>query len=385
MSATATEDVETVWEERVKALIPEGTDPVDVHVHIGHDLDGTIGTASELRGLNERFGVRECWAFCLNEVEREPAFRKGNDLVLAEAERCEGQIIPFVRLDLVDAPIEEARRCLARGARGIKLHPFAQQFAFTDQRLAPIFGLAAEYDVPILIHAGRGLPPIADDLERLVSKFPGVRVIMAHGGIADLGNLVRQFAGSAQVYFDTSVWSPVDLVDCLRRVSPEQILHASDYPYGRYLNSVAASVLTARQAGYSDDEIRGVMGGHARQLMLGESKPAPSPPKGGSTVSISTTCARIRHYLAFAASLVWNGHEDNVGWMGLAANVCDDEAGPAETLANLHELITAAASSLSSAHEARSAEARQRHRRDAFWLLNLADVVAATATEEDSR
>mgnify|MGYP003515766983 CR=1 FL=1 len=40
--------------------------------------------------------------------------------------------------------IDEAARCLDLGARGIKLHPRAQRFLLDDDRLAPVFKLAAE-------------------------------------------------------------------------------------------------------------------------------------------------------------------------------------------------------------------------------------------------
>ena len=83
-----------------------------------------------------------------------------------------GRLIPFVRLDLDEGPIEEARRCLDLGARGIKLHPRAQRFLLDDERLAPVFELAAERGVPILIHGGRGLPPIAEGLERARRRAP---------------------------------------------------------------------------------------------------------------------------------------------------------------------------------------------------------------------
>jgi predicted TIM-barrel fold metal-dependent hydrolase len=56
-----------------------------------------------------------------------------------------------------------------------------------DERLAPVFAIAAERRVPILIHAGRGLPPIAADLARLVDEYPEAQLILAHAGIADLG------------------------------------------------------------------------------------------------------------------------------------------------------------------------------------------------------
>ena len=46
--------------------------------------------------------------FCMDEPDRHPAFRAPNDRTLAHAERSDGRLIPFVRLDLGEEPIEEA-------------------------------------------------------------------------------------------------------------------------------------------------------------------------------------------------------------------------------------------------------------------------------------
>ena len=83
--------------------------------------------------------------------------------------------------------IDAADARLDLGARGIKLHPRSQGFLLNDERLAPVFALAAERRVPILIHGGRGLPPISDHLERLVDAYPQAHLIIAHGGIAFAG------------------------------------------------------------------------------------------------------------------------------------------------------------------------------------------------------
>ena len=102
-----------------------------------------------------------------------PAFRAANDRTLAAAEASDGVLIPFVRLDLSAEPVDEATRCLDLGARGIKLHPRAQTLPPQRRPARAVFALAAERRVPILIHGGRGLPPIADELERLVDGKPG--------------------------------------------------------------------------------------------------------------------------------------------------------------------------------------------------------------------
>ena len=99
--------------------------------------------------------------------------------------------MPFCRLDLTEDPIAEAERCLDAGARGIKLHPRAQAFDFGEAALNPVFQIAAERRVPILIHAGRGLPAIADDLRNLVEHHTEAQLILAHGAIADLEHIAR--------------------------------------------------------------------------------------------------------------------------------------------------------------------------------------------------
>src|SRR5207253_2246783 len=108
------------------------------------DSDGMVAELPELLGILDRYGISRVFAFCLDEPDREPAFRAGNDRTLEHARSSEGRIVPFARLDLTGDPLAEARRCLARGAGGIKLHPRAQSFALDDHRLGAVFGLAAE-------------------------------------------------------------------------------------------------------------------------------------------------------------------------------------------------------------------------------------------------
>src|SRR3954471_11959495 len=139
------------YDEELQREIPAGTEVFDAHVHLGHDIDGMSGVYEDLERVNDRYGIARCFMFCLDEPDRHPAFHAANDRTLEYAKRSDGRLIPFVRLDLAEEPVEEARRCLDAGARGIKLHPRAQRFLLNDQRLAPIFELAAERRVPILI------------------------------------------------------------------------------------------------------------------------------------------------------------------------------------------------------------------------------------------
>src|SRR6266436_5735760 len=244
------------WDERLRADLPSDLEILDAHTHLGTDIDGMVGRYEELLGAMDRYGISRAFMFCLDEPDRHPGFQAGNDRTLEFAARSEGRLIPFVRLALDEGPIAEAERCLERGARGIKLHPRAQKFLLDDERLAPVFAIAAERRVPILIHGGRGLPPIADNLLRLVDAYPEAQLIIAHAGIADLSGLAGHFAGKAGVFFDTSVWSPIDLLGFFHLVPPEQILYASDYPYGLQPASLLIALRSGRAAGLSETQIR---------------------------------------------------------------------------------------------------------------------------------
>ena len=81
-----------------------------------------------------------------------------NDVAIAAAAASGGRLVSFCRLDPRDHPAAEARRCLDAGAVGIKLHPRAEQFTMHEPGVREIVAVAHERRVPILIHAGRGIP-----------------------------------------------------------------------------------------------------------------------------------------------------------------------------------------------------------------------------------
>jgi uncharacterized protein len=367
------------WDEELRRELPDGAEIFDAHTHLGTDIDGMVGVYDDLLRGMDKYGISRAFMFCLDEPDRHPGFRAGNDRTLAFAERSEGRLIPFVRLDLSEDPIEEATRCLDRGARGIKLHPRAQKFLLNDERLSPIFALAAERNVPVLIHGGRGLPPIADDLARAFDRYPKARLIVAHAGIADLAALADRLGGKAGVYFDTSVWSPLDLLGLYRLVGPEQVVYASDYPYGQQPASLLIALRTARLAQLSEGEVRGVLAGNAQRIADGEPPLEPSAPKGIDTFQQPMALARIHQYLSMATPLLWTRQPDRVGVVGLALNACDDRSnGHREELEQIRELLTAAQEMWRILPEEGDEKDRMAHTRATFRLIHLADIVAVT-------
>jgi predicted TIM-barrel fold metal-dependent hydrolase len=362
------------------AELPNDTAIFDAHTHLGHDIDGMVGDRDELLQIQRAYGIGRSFVFCLDEPDRKPAFTAANDRSLSHAAAAPEELLPFVRLDLDDGPIEEATRCLDLGARGIKLHPRAQRFLLDDERLDPVFALAAERRVPILIHAGRGLPPIAADLHRLVDRYPGSQLILAHAGIADMAGLAGHFAGRAGVYFDTSVWSPVDLLDFFRQVPAEQIVYASDYPYGDQQRALLIFLRTARRAGLGEEQLRMMLAANANRIAAGEPPLDPGEPSGSEVFAQPMQFARIHQYLSMATPLLWMQQPDTIGVLGLALNACGERNGLGHTdeLEQIRELISIARQLWRVVPELEDDVDLRQATRATFRLIHLADILAVT-------
>ncbi|HEY3542962.1 MAG TPA: amidohydrolase family protein [Gaiellaceae bacterium] len=369
------------FDAQLQQELPADAGIFDAHTHLGNDIDGMVGSRDELLGILDRYGISRAFMFCLDEPDRHPAFRAANDRTLEHAAAAEDRLIPFVRLDLSEGPIDEARRCLDLGAKGIKLHPRAQKFLLDDERLAPVFEVAAERRVPILIHAGRGLPPIADHLAHLVDRYPGATLILAHAGIADLSGLAGNFAGTAGVFFDTSVWSPIDLLSFFRLVPPEQILYASDYPYGLQPQSLLNTLRTARSAGLTEAQICDLLSGNANRIANGEPPLEPSEPQGADVLAQPMVLARIHQYLTMAMAALFARQQDSFGALGLALNATNERNGHGEELEQIREVLLAAREVWRTLPEAEDDQDARLIARTSSRLIHLADVLAVTTGE----
>jgi hypothetical protein len=362
--------------EEVTALLPSSALVVDAHTHLGLDEDGQSLSPAELIAYLDQVSpeARAC-TFPLHDPERSPAYRVPNDRVLRWAEESEGRLYPYCRLDPADDPVGEAERCLALGARGIKLHPRAQAFGFGDQRAESIFAVAQEAQVPILIHAGRGMPRM-DPLAELALRYPDVALVLAHAGIADQGMFASRLAGHHKVLYDTSTFSVFDQIQLFSRVPAERIVYASDVPYGRPLGALHAVLRIAVLAGLDDEDRIRLVGGTMIDVLDGRPLAEPRPPRLPEVRPISGRLARVNAYvlMAFAAALGAGPPPDfsrSLPFLALARAACrDPDPGPAgPALDRIDRLLSAA--------EQLMADGSSQPRA-AAGLVTAAGVIAAT-------
>lgn len=310
--AAASPDVAPVYaslEEELASLRVPDEVVLDAHTHIGRDEDGQELDADALLAALDEVGPRaRAVAFPFHDPERHPAYRLPNDRVLAWAAGSGGRIVPYCRLDPADDPIPEAERCLARGARGIKLHPRAQGFGFDNAASDAIFATARDAGVPILVHAGRGMPgmrPLAD----LALRYPEVTLVLAHTALADQGMFARILREHPRVLYDTSCFSPFDLVELFALVPAERIVFASDVPYGRPIRGLYVALRTAALAGLGDEDRALLAGGTMTAALEGRPLPEPRAPRLDSVRLVDGTLLRIAAYLMTAFGAVIAGRE----------------------------------------------------------------------------
>ena len=210
----------------------------------GWSFDHPTGLTEMTQTLDDA-GVERC--VVLPYAHQEGVAEELNEWVCAQTADSE-MAIPFATVHATDddigALVEEA---FDMGARGLKFQLPVQGFAADDPRLDPAYEVAAEWDYPILFHAGNA-PMFRDDphvgIERFRSfaeSYPEIRACAAHMGTYQheaFVDLVREqenvyldttFAMSAvaETYmdFDPSVISDATLTDL-----SERIMYGSDYP-----------------------------------------------------------------------------------------------------------------------------------------------------------
>jgi uncharacterized protein len=279
------------WLER----IVQDTGPldlVDAHTHIGaNDPDGYKQTPAELLEALDGAGAgTRGVVFPMHEPD---GYAAANDAVLAAVAEQPERLVAFCRVSPHDGALAEARRALDAGARGIKLHPRAERFGMDEPAVAELVALAHERRLPVLIHAGRGIPALGENTVRLAERYPDATLILAHAAISDLAWLWRVLPAHPNVLVDTSWWNPVDLVALLALAPPASIVFASDSPYGRPLVSAVWALRCALQAGCTTAQLRGIAGGTIARVLEGLPPADLGPPPGAPHAPLDLLLERV--------------------------------------------------------------------------------------------
>jgi predicted TIM-barrel fold metal-dependent hydrolase len=235
---------------------------IDTHVHIESQLTDNAadraakryfgaGRTPTLAELVDYYRSRKigCVVFSVDEgLTGRP--QVPNDDVLALAVANPDILIPFASVNPMRGTeaVAEARRLIAAGVRGFKLHPPLQQFHANDRRAYPFYEVLNEARMPVIFHTGHsgigtGLPggggvrlkygnPM--DMDDVAVDFPDLTIILAHPSFPWQDEALSVCLHKPRVYIDLSGWSPKYfspiLVQYANTLLKHKMLFGSDYP-----------------------------------------------------------------------------------------------------------------------------------------------------------
>jgi predicted TIM-barrel fold metal-dependent hydrolase len=319
------DDVVSDLRAEALAWLGDGVTWFDAHTHIGHhDPDGYEADPEELIAALDLAGQQKALVFAMQEPD---GYRGPNDWVLRACAESGGRLVGLARIDPNDpAAMDEARRCLEAGARGFKLHPRSDAFGLPHPVVEEVVALAGRHHLPVLFHAGRGIPDLGDSVIHMATDHPDARLILAHAGISDLGLLGPRVAGLSNVLFDTSWWQVSDLLTLFATVPPGQILYASDMPYGSPRYASMAMLRVARTVGLTPTQAAGIAGAQLERVLAADDllDLGPAPGTGGLGPRV-LGFERAISYITAAAQITFRGG-DPTEPLALARLACQAQA-----------------------------------------------------------
>jgi hypothetical protein len=152
------------------------------------------------------------------------------------------RMIPFPSVHPADpAAGEQVREVHAAGFKGIKLHPYYQEFKVDEPRLDPVYTALEETGLILLCHAGfdlafprdRKCDPVR--VRNVIDRFPRLKLIAAHlGGWEDWDEVEKHLLG-LPLYMDVSYsidWAgPARAKRMMLRHPHEYLLFGTDSPW----------------------------------------------------------------------------------------------------------------------------------------------------------
>ncbi len=329
------------WSEQTMRLLPPVT-LFDAHTHIGvNDPDGFKCTTAQLLEALAPTASRAV----VFPMQEPAGYRAANDHVLAAAAASGDRLVAFCRVDprAPDDPVAEVRRCLAAGARGIKLHPRAERFGLDEPAVRELAALADAEHLPILLHAGRGIPALGAHVLELAHEFPRARFILAHCAVSDLAWIWQRIHEYPNVFFDTAWFSPTDQLALYSHIPPGQILFATDIPFGTIPQTVIGSLRCALQAGLTPAQLESVAGGQIARIVARADTPDLGPAVGDGRIRRDPLLARVEYFVSAAFATALAGGDD-AEFIDLARLAClvGDNAPQAALAESIRELLALA-------------------------------------------
>ena len=219
-----------IAERVVKMLLEEGQRMFDVRAH----LDGRL---SSLISSMDRNNIEKS-VVC--SIATKPSQFKA---ILAWSKKVmSDRILPFPSFHPHDEEYaERISQIKGEGFRGVKFHPYYQDFAIDDERLFPLYEEISGAKLIVMMHTGFDLAferkRLADParIVRVLERFPELKLVTTHLGAWDDWDEVERHMMGRNIYMELSysleMVSKEKAREIIRNHPREYILFGTDSPW----------------------------------------------------------------------------------------------------------------------------------------------------------
>jgi uncharacterized protein len=169
--------------------------------------------------------------------------------------------------------LDHIRLIKARGFKGVKLHPFYQDFHADEDRLLEMYEVMAREDLLLEIHTGydiafpRQRRADPEKLLRIQQAFPGLKLVATHLGAWEQWDEVEDLMMGSSIRMETSFAMECMSQDQARRIiinhPPGYLLFGTDSPWTDQAN--ALRLLSG--LGLPQDRLERILWGNAAELL----------------------------------------------------------------------------------------------------------------------
>ncbi len=204
---------------------------------VGNIKAHTAGTINSLLASMDRAGIKR--SVICSIATRPEQFAS----ILEWSQKISSdRLIPLPSIHPSDPDcVEKVYTVHRKGFKGIKMHPYYQDFFIEEKRLLPLYEALSETGLLLVIHCGYdiGFPRIrcADPAQILTlhKTFPNLRLIATHFGGWDAWNEVEELLIGREIFMEISFalqyLSKEKARQMLTSHPPEYLLFGSDSPW----------------------------------------------------------------------------------------------------------------------------------------------------------
>jgi len=174
----------------------------------------------------------------------EPIFRWSREI-------ASDRIFPLASVHPQDSEaVEHIHQIAQAGLKGVKMHPYYQDFYLDDPHLYPLFEAIQAEDLLLTMHTGYDFA--FDRIDRatpkqiwdLVQRFPEMKLVTTHLGAWEQWDDVQRYLLGKPIYMETSFsveyLGPERVRQMLLDHPPEYILFGTDSPWTDQAKTIAA-------------------------------------------------------------------------------------------------------------------------------------------------